>query len=41
MPDGQLSNPTHPTPPRTEEERLDWLRLIRSRRVGPTTFHTG
>ena len=39
MPDGQLSNPTHPTPPRTEEERLDWLRLIRSRRVGPTTFH--
>lgn len=39
MPDGQLSNPTHPTPPRTEEERLDRLRLIRSRRVGPTTFH--
>ncbi|WP_431300522.1 DNA-processing protein DprA [Tabrizicola sp. BL-A-41-H6] len=23
----------------TEAERLDWLRLIRSRRVGPVTFH--
>lgn len=32
--------PTHPTlsPPRTDEERLSWLRLIRSRRVGVTTF---
>ncbi len=39
MADGQLSNPTHPTPPRTEEERLDVLRLIRSRRVGAVTFH--
>jgi DNA processing protein len=39
MADGQLSNSTHPTPPRTEEERLDWLRLIRSRRVGAVTFH--
>lgn len=39
MSDGLLSNPTHPTPPRTEEDRLDWLRLIRSRRVGPATFH--
>ena len=27
-----------PRPPATEAERLDWLRLIRSRRVGPTTF---
>lgn len=25
--------------PLTDDERLDWLRLIRSRRVGPTTFH--
>ncbi|MBJ2152968.1 DNA-processing protein DprA [Paracoccus sp. IB05] len=39
MADGQLSNPTHPTPPRTEEERLNALRLIRSRRVGAVTFH--
>ena len=30
----------HPlTPPLKEEERLSWLRLIRSRKVGPTTFH--
>lgn len=39
MADGQLSNPTHPTTPRTETECLDWLRLIRSRRVGAVTFH--
>lgn len=26
------------TPPLTEEERLDWLRLLRSRRVGISTF---
>lgn len=26
------------TPPTSAEERLDWLRLLRSRRVGPTTF---
>ncbi len=25
-------------PPATEQDRLDWLRLIRSRRVGPATF---
>ena len=30
---------THPlTPPLTEEEWLSWLRLLRSRRVGPSTF---
>ncbi|MEO1239035.1 MAG: DNA-processing protein DprA [Pseudomonadota bacterium] len=30
---------THPlTPPLTEEAWLDWLRLLRSRRVGVTTF---
>jgi len=28
-----------PAPPATEEDRLTWLRLLRSRRVGPTTFH--
>ncbi|PPB79845.1 DNA processing protein [Albidovulum inexpectatum] len=26
------------TPPTAEDDRLSWLRLIRSRRVGPTTF---
>ena len=32
---------SHPpfTPPTTEEDRLSWLRLIRSPRVGPATFH--
>jgi DNA processing protein len=32
---------SHPpfTPPKSEEDRLTWLRLIRSARVGPTTFH--
>jgi DNA processing protein len=30
----------HPiTPPQGEEDRLDWLRLLRSRRVGPSTFY--
>lgn len=30
---------THPPlPPSTEDERLDWLRLLRSRRVGTATF---
>jgi len=33
-----LSSPTPFTPPTTEEDRLLWLRLIRSRRVGPGTF---
>ncbi len=27
------------TPPTTEEDELSFLRLVRSRRVGPTTFH--
>ena len=34
-------NPTstpHLTPPLTEEELSDWLRLLRSRRVGINTF---
>ena len=33
-----FSSPTPFTPPTTEEDRLLWLRLIRSRRVGPATF---
>lgn len=33
-----FSYPTPFTPPTTEDDRLSWLRLIRSRRVGPTTF---
>ncbi|MCH2248278.1 MAG: DNA-processing protein DprA [Cognatishimia sp.] len=39
MIDGQFSS-THPkNPPTTEDERFLWLRLLRSRRVGPATFH--
>lgn len=34
----KLSSPTPFTPPTTEEDRLAWLRLIRSHRVGPATF---
>lgn len=31
---------THPPlPPTTEDDRVSWLRLLRSRRVGPATFH--
>lgn len=37
--DGQLSYTPHPNPPRMEEDQLDRLRLIRSKRVGPITFH--
>lgn len=33
-----LSYPTPFTPPTTEDNRLSWLRLIRSRRVGTVTF---
>ncbi len=33
-----LSYPTPFTPPTTEDDRLSWLRLIRSRRVGIATF---
>lgn len=43
MADGQLSNPIHPTPQtkdaRTVNDRLDRLRLVRSRRVGAVTYH--
>jgi len=38
--DYDLYSSTTPfTPPTTEDDRLSWLRLIRSRKVGPTTFH--
>lgn len=33
-----FSYPTPFTPPTKEDDRLSWLRLIRSRRVGPATF---
>ena len=38
MADGQLSTPPHPTP-QTKDDRLDRLRLVRSRRVGAVTYH--
>ncbi|MCP5088293.1 MAG: DNA-protecting protein DprA [Rhodobacteraceae bacterium] len=31
--------PPFPTLPKTEQEQIDCLRLIRSRRVGPATYH--
>lgn len=34
-----LPSPHPLTPPRSEEDWVAWLRLLRSRRVGPTTFH--
>ncbi|WP_135506291.1 DNA-processing protein DprA [Roseovarius aestuariivivens] len=39
-----MAKATHPStypplPPTTEDERVSWLRLLRSRRVGPATFH--
>jgi DNA processing protein len=39
MEDGLLASHPPFTPPTTEGDRLSWLRLIRSRRVGPATFH--
>jgi len=37
---GDIHPSTHPPlPPTTEDDRVAWLRLLRSRRVGPTTFH--
>ncbi|WP_353472932.1 DNA-processing protein DprA [Salipiger sp. H15] len=36
---GHTQTSNHPPlPPTTEADRLAWLRLLRSRRVGPTTF---
>lgn len=35
----ELFSSNHPPlPPTTEDDRFSWLRLLRSRRVGPTTF---
>ena len=39
-----MSEDTHPSthpplPPTTEDDRISWLRLLRSRRVGPSTFY--
>ena len=39
-----MSEETHPSthpplPPTTEDDLASWLRLLRSRRVGPATFH--
>lgn len=37
---GTQQSSTHPPhPPTTEEDRIAWLRLLRSRRVGISTFH--
>ena len=37
---GDTHPSTHPPLPlTTEDDRVTWLRLLRSRRVGPTTFH--
>ena len=36
---GEPHSSTHPPlPPTTEDDRFSWLRLLRSRRVGPATF---
>ena len=32
------SSAPHPTPPQSEEDRLDRLRLLRSHRIGPVTY---
>ncbi len=38
MTEEQLSSNHPPLPPTTEEDRFSWLRLLRSRKVGPATF---
>ncbi|WP_425074073.1 DNA-processing protein DprA [Sagittula sp. S175] len=38
MRDDSYSSTHPPLPPTTEDARVDWLRLLRSRRVGATTF---
>ncbi|WP_323771186.1 DNA-processing protein DprA [Antarctobacter sp.] len=38
MRDESYSSTHPPLPPTTEDHRVAWLRLLRSRRVGPTTF---
>jgi len=39
MTDGRHSSNHPQLPPTTEEDKILWLRLLRSRRVGPATFH--
>ncbi len=39
MPDTNHPSTHPPLPPTTEDDRVSWLRLLRSRRVGPNTFH--
>ena len=39
MRDESYSSTHPPLPPTTEDHRVDWLRLLRSRRVGAATFH--
>jgi DNA processing protein len=39
MPDGFDEPPAPYDAPSGSQDRFDWLRLIRSRRVGPATFH--
>ena len=39
MTEETLSSTHPPTPPTTEEDRFSWLRLLRSRRVGVSTFY--
>lgn len=39
MEHGLYSSTTPITPPTSEDGKLAWLRLIRSRKVGPATFH--
>ncbi len=38
MPDDSFSSTHPPLPPTTEDDRISWLRLLRSRRVGVATF---
>lgn len=39
MTEETLSSTHPPLPPTTEDNRYSWLRLLRSKRVGPVTFH--
>ncbi|MGV6847659.1 MAG: DNA-processing protein DprA [Marinibacterium sp.] len=39
MTEDRISSTHPPLPPTTEEDRFAWLRLLRSRRVGITTFY--
>ena len=39
MTEERLSSTHPPLPPTTEDDRLNWLRLLRSRRVGIVTFY--